>query len=159
MKQLLLILAAMWNKLKYKIKLKSGMMMIEVMLAMTVVVLVLVALTVATTFSLRNTRYAQNVVLANHYAQEAIEKTRQLRDEATNWDDFINNYSGCKELGSWTNCSLCPNTSAAPNLDIFYRCLTITDDGDSATVTVYVSWDESSRTHTAQAATILSQWE
>ena len=157
MKLFWLIPVAMWSKMKKK----SGMMMIEVMLALAVVVLVLTALTAAATVALRNSKYAQNVVLANHYTQQGLEITRQKRDEALSWDDFINDYGGCKELGLWTPCTTCPDTSASPNLGIFYRCLNINIIGttDSVEVAVFVSWKESGKDHQARAATILSKWE
>jgi Tfp pilus assembly protein PilV len=163
-----LIPAAMWNKRNLRFKMKNaklGMMMIEVMLALTVVVLVLVALTAAATVALRNNKYAQNVVLANHYTQQGLEITRQKRDEAADWNSFIASYAGCKRLNSdltWNNCPnppACPNASASPNLGIFYRCLNITDTTDSVAVEVFVSWTESGRDHQAKAATILSKWQ
>ncbi len=161
MKLFWLIPVAMWSKMKKK----SGMMMIEVMLALAVVVLVLTALTAAATVALRNSKYAQNVVLANHYTQQGLEITRQKRDEAVDWNSFIGSYVGYKRLDSdlnWSDCPnppACPNYSASPNLGIFYRCLHITDTTDSVTVEIFVSWKESGKDHQARAATILSKWE
>lgn len=149
----------------FNINKKSGMMMIEVMLALTVVVLVLTALTAAATIALRNSKYAQNVVLANQYTQQGLEIIRQKRDEAADWNSFISSYAGCKRLNSdlsWSNCPnppVCPDSSASPNLGVFYRCLNIVNTADSVAVEVFVSWTESGKNHQSKAATILSKWQ
>jgi Tfp pilus assembly protein PilV len=149
MKPLWLIPAAMWNNKK------SGMMMIEVLLALSIVVLVLVALTAAATVSIRNTTFAKNTVLANSYVQQGIEKAREARDRADNWDEFITNFSGDKGLDSDLNWNGC----GSANVGIFTRCLNFNNSlADKSLVRVNVSWSESGRNHSSEASVILSKW-
>ena len=58
----------------------SGQMMIELLFGLSVVTMVLVALMTGTVISLRNARYSKNMILSNHYAQQAMEKTRAYKN-------------------------------------------------------------------------------
>ena len=59
----------------------SGQSLVEVLLATTMTVLLLGALVIATTRSIRNSRFAQDQTRATHLAQEKVEYLRNMRDE------------------------------------------------------------------------------
>lgn len=123
-------------------KFKSGQMMLEVLFALSVVVVVLVALMAGAVVSVRNTRFAKNTVLANHYAQEGIEKARKERDRADSWDIFKSTFApGVESVGG-----------------IFERTISVDDQGDKIIITATVNWTESGRDHESKAVTILSKW-
>ena len=150
---------------KFKKYQKQGQLLLEVLFSMSVVTLVLVALVSATIVSVRNSRYSQNVVLANQYSREALETVRKERDQAEDWVAFVVKYSESECLDGTEGCLCalsCDYPAPSPNTGIFYRCLyfnnTPDPDPDKSQVTACVSWQESGRTHVSKLDTTLTKW-
>ncbi len=145
---------------------RQGQMLIELLVSLSIVALVLVALTSGTVMAIRNAKFAQDLVLANQYAQEALEVVRKERDQASSWEVFINDPDGYNEeecLDGTESCSPCilplPSPLPSANVGIFYRCLYFDNaEADIAAVKVLVAWSEGGKNHNVQSATILSKW-
>ena len=82
-------------------------MLIESLFALSVISVVLIALMIIAVISIKNARYSRNMILANHYVQQAIENTRAYRNR-NGFNALISNcYEGITPfvLGSPINCS------------------------------------------------------
>lgn len=137
-------------------KQEKGQTLIETLAALGVVVLVILALIMVTTISIRNATFAKNQSLATSYAQEAIEKIREYRDQKS-WGDFVTNCTNKTELGlpdppspfvlSDPNCNL-PGEPTNPCVESNKRC----------EIKVAVSWDDARGTHQTVLTTYLAEW-
>ena len=127
---------------------KSGQMLIETLFALTVVVIVLVALMTAAVVSIKNARYSRNMILANHYVQQAIENTRAYRNR-NKFDDLTNCATEREEIEG----------------TIFQRKIEIDDESqtDRKKITATISWSDSNcgpdNLCKAEIVTYLSRWE
>lgn len=129
-------------------KSKNGQMMIELLFGLTVVVMILVALMTGTVISLRNARYSKNMTLSNHYAQQAMEKTRAYRNR-NDFSDLVGDCSGnpcCYEEITPSTLTSLPNCTAWGSIDsVFRRKIEIDDEGetDRKKVTTTICWMDS----------------
>jgi len=148
-------------------KVKSGQMMIEVLFALSVVIVVLMALMTGAVTSLKNTRMAKNMALANHYAQQAIENTRAFKNR--NVFDVL--AEGCyseitPQMDSIELAATSINCSNWGEIDpgsIFERRIQIEDDETNRKrITATISWEDSSCGEDRCQSEIVgyvSQWE
>lgn len=124
----------------------DGQSLIEMVVAIAVVILVVLALVVATTVSIRNAAFSRNQSLATKYAQEWIEKARELRDSQPENSFFVDG-----------------SCNASSTVGIFTRTRTcnLTVDGDKKTMTVVVtvSWTDAQGTHKSELTTRLTDWK
>ena len=145
-------------------------MMIEVLFALSIVVIALLALMGAAVSSLKNARHSKNMVLANHYAQQAMENTRAFKNRNV-FDNLVEN---CYDestpsalstpLGDFADCD--DNTWGADDIDdIFKRRIRIDDETltDRKKITVSIGWQDSDCAtgvycHKAEIVGYLSKW-
>jgi Tfp pilus assembly protein PilV len=146
-------------------KFKNGQMMIEVLFALSVVVLVLLALIAGTVISLKNVRFAKEMTLANHYAQQAMENVRAYRTR-----------NGFEGLGSGGSCysEITPSAKSPINCtqwgDIpetsLKRRIMVEDEGgegDKKKITATIAWTDSDCSageycHQAAVVSYFTQW-
>ncbi len=131
-------------------KKESGQSLVEILAALGVVILVILALVVIATASIRNATFAKNQSLANKYAQEAIERARELRDRNT--DKFFDTSSA-----AYADCIAPP-----PIVSPFLLTRTCTLEGvpgnEKMTVEVVVSWTDGKGEHQSKLTTYLTKW-
>jgi len=120
--------------------------------------LLITGLIAGTTSALRTSDEGRTRTLAIHYAQEALELTRKLRD--TDWVLFQGR-SGLwclDKAGSWTQGgTLCP-----VNIDTIYtRGVTFAWNSASQRmeVTATVSWQDGEVTRQTELTTYFTQWQ
>jgi len=148
-------------------KSKSGQMLMEVLFALSIVVIALLALMGAAITSLKNARHSKNMVLANHYTQQAMENVRAYKNR-NEFDALVGDCSGnpcCYEeitssgLGDIINCS-----SGWGSIDsVFQRRIEIEDEEvDLKKVTAIISWTDTGcgtdNLCEAEIVGYLSQW-
>lgn len=116
----------------------KGQTLLEVILAIGVACIVLIGLTRAVTVALRNAQFAKNQALATQYAQEGMEKARQLRDQDP---DVFWNKSGTEteDLGNFTR-------------EVTYDEI---EGNKKMKIEVVVSWDS----HKAEIVSFLTKWK
>ncbi len=122
----------------------SGQSLVEVLIALAMTVLLLTALVIATTQSIKNSRFARTQAQATHLAQIEVEKLRNIRDEQ-GWKAFLG--SGGTETLPKTDGTTFTRTSAINEVP----------DENYADVIVTVYWEDRGR-HEVKQTTILSKW-
>lgn len=151
---------------------QSGQSMVEMVVAVGMVSLVLVAIVSGIALSIRNSRYSKNKALATRYAQEALEKFRNYRDEV-GWSPFVSEVIGggtqaiyCLDdlpatigligeaMGTCSSEKI-TNTSGATE---FSREAQAEMVNGSVEVTVLVEWTEGSKTHNVELVSRLNDW-
>lgn len=145
----------------------KGQTLLEIVIALGVIALVITGLVVAATSSLRFSQDGRLRSAGVRYAQEGIEKARELRDSGT-WDDFLLKAGGSSKSwcldgnGSWTestgSCGLIQAGSP------FTREVTFTLDTDSngnpvVTAVSTVTWPFGSTRATTSLKTYFAQWK
>lgn len=163
---------------KNKKTLSSGQTMIEMVVATGMVALVLVAIVSGIALSIRNSRFSKNKALATRYAQEAVEKFRNYRDEV-GWQPFLEEVlegnssvvycmpsmpASAIEVPTFTGaCSgqKIPNAAGDTEFTRGVQALTQTqvNPNDAVEITVTVSWIEGSKTHNVTLSSRLNNWE
>lgn len=142
---------------------RFGQSLIELLMALGAGVLIMVAIVAGVVMAGKNSQFAKNQNLATRYAQEGIELARSQRDKL-GWSPFYANYSAkpqCIDNGG--NFTLMSG-NCTPNVgnNFFTRSATFTDSGGtgiSLSLTVTVSWQDSSGTHESSQTTVLTNWE
>lgn len=120
------------------IKNNSGQSLVEVLLAVALTGLLLGALVIATTRSIRNSRFAQDQAKATHLAQEKVEYLRNMRDEQ-GWEYLKDHLSSCPgSVPSGFSCAISQD---------------FTSD-DEVAFTVVVSWEG----YDVRQKTTLTKW-
>lgn len=137
-----------------------GQTLIELLMALGAGVLIVVAIVGGLVMAGKNSQFAKNQNLATRYAQGGIELIRSQRDKL-GWATFYADYNGQPQCitsdGTFSALSDgCPKIAT-----IFTRSATFVDDGTglNMTVTVTVSWPDSSGTHESSQTTVLTSWE
>ena len=147
---------------KVLVRKNFGQTLIELLMALGAGVLIVVAIVGGVVMEGKNSQFAKNQNLATRYAQEGIELIRSQRDKL-NWSAFYANYSGkpqCIDNGG--NFTLMSG-NCTPNVgnNFFTRSATFTDSaqtGINLSITVTVSWQDSSGTHRSSQTTVLTSW-
>ena len=120
----------------------NGQSLVEVLVAVTMTVFLLGALVIATTRSIKNSRFARDQARATHLAQEKVEDLRNMRDEE-GWEYLTDYLSACPaSVPSGFSCAI---------TDI------ISSDDNEVTFTVEISWEDRG-THKVQQKTTLTRW-
>lgn len=159
---------------------ESGQSLIEVLVVLAVTIIIVVALTMAVLVSLKNAQFAQNQSKATKYAQQSLEKIRNIRDRDEDGEIFfqyspsdtvIRKFSGLWGVNMSTRCSgkcyfkfdnsgilTSTNENSMENLEgNLARQITLTDEaGFYATekkVSVKVKWLDSSGEHESNLET------
>ncbi len=144
------------------VKKKYGQGLIELVIALGIAAFIIVALVQTMVTGAKNTRFAKNQSLATRYAQQTIEKIRNLRD-TLGWALFFNTYNGtrmCVGEGvpeTWTETIPCPVNVE----NIFSRAVVFDDSGDpgnTLTVSVTATWIDNDGTHKSEQNTELTRW-
>lgn len=144
--------------LKPRLTKQQGQSLVEVVVAVGVVVILVTGLIVGTTSALKTSQYGRSKSQAIKYAQEAMELTRQLRNNG--WATFAAR-SGLwclDKVGAWIQgAGTCPL-----NIDnLFTRSATFTWNVGSSRmeVVVNVSWSDGGGLHNTQLTTYFTQWK
>jgi len=137
-------------------KQEKGQSLIEVLAALGVVVLVILALVTVTTISIRNATFAKNQSLATSYAQEAIEKIREYRDQ-NSWGDFVANCNNKTAMGLPDPSS--PFVLPDPTCNIPETANPCVETDKRCEIKVTVSWDDAKGTHRVVLTTYLAEWQ
>jgi len=164
--QRLIIFSMKVKKLK---NFKSGQMLIESLFALSVIAVVLIALMIIAVISIKNARYSRNMILANHYVQQAVENTRAYRNK-NGFNALIGNCSGspcCYEeiTPSALDIINCNSDGGLIQSTIFQRRIEINDEGetDRKKVIAEIFWSDSNcgsdNLCKVEIVTYLSQWE
>ncbi|MBU3957076.1 prepilin-type N-terminal cleavage/methylation domain-containing protein [Patescibacteria group bacterium] len=124
-------------------KRRNGQSLIEVLAALAVVVIVILALITVTTISIRNATFAKNQSLATNYAQELIEKARDLRDS--------------DKEAFFTDESLCDKpTDSVPPFTLERVCTLVGEDKMQVLATA--TWTDAHGDHKSELYTELTKW-
>ena len=144
------------------VKKNLGQGLLELIIALGIAAFIIVALVQTMVTGAKNTRFAKNQTLATRFAQEGVEKIRNLRD-TLGWALFFNTYNGittCVGEGTpdtWTVILPCP-----ANIDNFFtRKVVFNDSGDpgnTVAVNVTVTWIDNDGTHKSEQNTELTRW-
>ena len=134
--------------------LNSGQSLIELLVALTLIMLVVVAVVGLAAVSIKTSYFAKRETTAKRYAEEAMEWLREQKK--SNWTDFLFAKSGntycfnSSPIDGWS--SNCDAT-----LDgIYKREVTLSSSSDNVTVTVVVSWSDSSGTHETKLVSVFT---
>lgn len=144
------------------VKKKYGQGLIELVIALGIAAFIIIALVQTMVTGAKNTRFAKNQTLATRYAQESVEKIRNLRD-TLGWASFYNTYNGTRmcigegEPETWTETFPCP-----VNVDNIFTREIIFDDsqdpGNTIAVNVITLWTGNDGIHKSEQNTELTRW-
>lgn len=134
----------------------KGQALAEVVVAIGVIVLLVTGLVVSTSSTLKASQYGSKRTIAVKYAQEAIEKVRNIRD--TDWAN-LTSFSGTTQClnkdGQWS----LKSGACGVNIDPFYtREVTFTWDDPKMKVDVVVSWSDGAKVYSVPVSTYFTQW-
>jgi len=129
--------------------LNSGQSLIELLVALTLIMLVVVAVVGLAAVSIKTSYFAKRETTAKRYAEEAMEWLREQKK--SNWTDFLfaksttTGQKYCFNSLSWSSAGACTTTFGG----IYKREATLlrSSDNKNVTVTVVVSWTDSSGGH------------
>jgi len=136
--------------------LNSGQSLIELLVALTLIMLVVVAVVGLAAVSIKTSYFAKRETAAKRYAEEAMEWLREQKK--SNWTDFLfeksNNTTYCFNSLSWSSVGACTTTFGG----IYKREATLlrSSDNKNVTVTVIVSWSDSSGTHETKLVSVFT---
>lgn len=142
-------------------RLKRGQTLLELVIAVGVVAVIVTGLVVAATAALRFGQESRTRTTAVKYAQEAIERARQIRDSQST-DTFLS-YSGTGQKswclsqdGTWSEMATeCPPIQAQSP---YARKVTFTWADPTMTVTSNVTWQVGSQISETELSTYLTLW-
>ncbi len=153
-------------------KLLAGQSLIEVVVALAVVIMLAISLVATTLLVQKASKNASNNTQATKLVQQNIEQVRILRDRTTGGFDGLP-AAGCYTLNSagadpasWTLASISPCVLVPPtgaealslNNTMFSRWLSFASpSGTKKTVTVTVSWSDSSGVQQVSNSTVISK--
>lgn len=138
---------------------ESGQTLLEMVVALAIIILLITGVIVAATNSLKTARYSQAKSLSVHYAQEAMEIMRTIRDKS--WATF-STYGGelpkvwCMDKNGVLSAAAgtCPFT-----IDNKYnRTVTATWQDPKMKVETLVTWSEGSQNYQTSLTTYFTQW-
>lgn len=129
-----------------KLKNQRGQSLVEVLVAASVGVLILTALVIATTHSIKGSRFSRDQAVASQLAQEKIEELRNRRDEE-GWQALLQH---THDYGAF-NINLM-------NFDRRVTGNTYGSDSEFCNITVTVSWTDNGQ-HEVLQKMILSRWK
>jgi len=134
--------------------LNSGQSLIELLVALTLIMLVVVAVVGLAAVSIKTSYFAKRETAAKRYAEEAMEWLREQKK--SNWTDFLFAKSGntycfnSSPIDGWSS-------NCGATLDgIYKREVTLSRSSDNVTVTVVVSWSDSSGTHETKLVSVFT---
>lgn len=125
-------------------KTRNGLSLLEVIISMAVSIILISGFVSAVTITIKNSQFARNQTLATKLAQEGLEKIRAYRDQNT-WTTFT---AGCTSLSTMG--------IVAPPSPFTRRVSCSVLDANKNTVTVTVSWTDSSGTHKSELSSYFS---
>jgi len=142
--------------------LNSGQSLIELLVALTLIMLVVVAVVGLAAVSIKTSYFAKRETAAKRYAEEAMEWLREQKKN--DWTTFLFTKSTtagqtyCFNLSpvtSWPSVGAC---SGATLGGIYKREATLlrSSDNKNVTVTVIVSWSDSSGTHDTKLVSVFT---
>lgn len=138
-----------------------GQTLLELVVSIGVVAFVVLGLVTAVTSSLRFGQASKSRSGAVKYAQEAMERARQLRDEVT-WTTFLT-YAGsparvwCIDSeGVWTTLGGASCTALEGR---YTRTISLTRADPIVQAVVTVSWQEGSQQFSTDLESYFSQWK
>lgn len=123
-------------------KTNSGQSLVEILASLAVVSLIVAGALVGISHALKNSQFSSNQTLASKYAQEGVEKARDLKNqnETLFWQKTG---TETEILGS----------------SIFTREITYTLEADNKMkVKVIVFWQDNSGKHQAELSTYFTKW-
>jgi len=143
----------------------SGQSLVEVIAAIGIVLLILTGIITATTYSVRNARFAKTQSQATKLANELNEWIRSKRDEL-GWDTFKDEkaadpgstycFNDSTISSSWPSLGPCLNYSLN---NIFKREAILERVSDEhVTVKINVYWQSESGEHKSSLETYLTNW-
>jgi len=138
--------------------LNSGQSLIELLVALTLIMLVVVAVVGLAAVSIKTSYFAKRETTAKRYAEEAMEWLREQKK--SNWTDFLfaksttTGQKYCFNSLSWPSVGACTTTFGG----IYKREATLSrsSDNKNVTVTVVVSWSDSSGTHETKLVSVFT---
>lgn len=152
-------------------KFRAGQSLIEVVVSLAVVVLLAVSLVSTSIFVQKASKSAQNNTQASKLVQQNIEEIRIFRDRNPSGFDALPS-SGCDKLvatdpnpANWTLSSLSSCATPPPGAEVvvlnnrtFNRWLSFASpNSNEKSITVVVSWTDSSGLQSVSNATFLSR--
>lgn len=143
---------------------KNGQSLVEVVASIGIILLILTGIITATTYSVRNARFAKNQSQATKFANEVKEWLRSQRDEL-DWNTFYSEkatggegftYCFNQETLSWPEVGPC---SGYDLKGMFKRQVVLKQiASDQVLVTINVFWQAESGEHKSTLETYLTQW-
>jgi len=137
--------------------LRSGESLIETVIALAVITMLVMGIVVASTTSLYTSGKSGTRALAVKYAQDGLEKARQVRD--ADWAAFVT-YAGLTACVDEAGI-VYPCPSPSPGTEKYSRTIIFTYDAPTETMTATstVSWLENGQTRSVQLTTYLTKWK
>lgn len=137
-----------------------GQTLIELIMALGMGVLIVIAIVGGVVTAGRNSQFAKNQSLATRYAQEGVELIRSQRDKL-GWSTFKTSFGGQPQCISAAGVFTVLSDGCSQIASIFTRSAAFDVDatGLKLTVTVTVTWEDSSGTHNSKQTTVLTSWE
>lgn len=139
-----------------------GQTLIELIMALGAGVLIVIAIIGGVVAAGKNSQFAKNQSLATRYAQEGVELIRSQRDKL-GWSTLYADYSGKPQCIAGGGIFSDKGNSCGNNVaTIFSRDATFIDDtgnGTKLSISVTVSWQDSSGTHQSTQTTLLTSWQ
>lgn len=136
---------------------EKGQTLVEIIAAIGVVIILVTGLLVGAIASLKSVQFGKAKSVALHYAQEAMENARNIRNN--NWSDFFaygspSGKTWClNKNGTWSQGGPCPI-----NIDgVYTRTVTFTWQDPTMNVDVTVSWQGGQ--YQVNLSTYFTQWK
>jgi prepilin-type N-terminal cleavage/methylation domain-containing protein len=117
-------------------KIKKGFSLIEVLIFVTILGLIFIAAMTLTTYSINVMKINQEKILAVHYSEEGLEWVRFQKESDWNYFTSLDTSTGggttyCLNNLSWSNQGSCSATSFFGVPNIYWREVTLTNQGGS----------------------------
>ena len=151
---------------------EDGFTIVEILVAVSVVAMVMTAVVSGVSFSIKNTRFANEKSVAIRYAQEALERMRLVRDEIgfaglaemVNQDGNPSNYcfpslpENASEFEALSGSGCAPNGNEIPGT-IYTRSVEVSVVGNTLELVSRVDWVESSGVRSSIQRLTFYNWE
>jgi len=141
---------------------KKGFSLIEVLVFITILSLVFITTIALGTGSLRNSKNAENKILAAHYGEELLAWLRSQKD--ADWLTFVGNSDNsycfdAEPVSSWPDSDSCTANQLVKNL--FKRQAILIYDGSTqrVNVSITIDWNEGGNSYSLPIKGLFSQFE